>query len=369
MFICILSAIYLFARMSSGAPVVVDDVDSWRLPSCTTMHRAIDVTYKFVKDTMAIWCEEYQVTPEEYANVTEMYLQSVESEDEGNVSDAVDGERGRKRKRTTAVPRSSKENAIIRVTRAMTRAAIDAVDSGPLPGGCVATNGDHSGCITLCDKSIILFVGEENEVVRTDVTNSLILAQLNADKQLITFKAQSATPPDVIDCLKQWFRVFQETFLHMNWVDTGFEVNEARIKGDSLSVDKVLLEVIGAIGNAEEKNKMSKALEVMKKLPSEDERLSLFRRRTVQRDMTQFLVQMVSIDKRGSAMIKSTMIGLTTKQDVTNVLWFQWSDADTQVYKTEHTMMLGAAVFDRIRPTIEAKIQKINESYVNQIPF
>lgn len=228
---------------------------------------------------------------------------------------------------------------------------------------------DKKDKLLLCDNSIILFVGEANEVVRSDVTNSLILAQLNADRQMVAFKQRIGSAPFMIDCLREWFRVFQETFQHMNWVDTGYQVEQAAIEGNALTIEKILLDIIESIGNEEEKSKFKKALSVLKSLPSDDDRMTLFSRRSAERDMSQFLVHIVYIDGRGSATMKSSMIGISTKETVTNALWFEWRDGGTRVYKAEHTMMLGSHAFDRMRPVIAAKIQQINETYVNQIPF
>lgn len=221
----------------------------------------------------------------------------------------------------------------------------------------------------LCDNSIILFVGEQNESVRSDVTNSLILAQLNADKQMLTFKQKVGASIMPASAMEEWMRVFQETFSHIGWVDTGFEVTRAQAAGNDLSMEKILLNVIDAIGNDEEKTTFKKAMAVLKTLPDEDEKISLFRRRTVEKDFTQFLVHLVYIDGRGSATMKTSMLCVSTKQSITNVLWFTWTDTGTQVFKAEHTMMLGARSFDLIRPTIVKKVLQINETYVNSIPF
>lgn len=223
--------------------------------------------------------------------------------------------------------------------------------------------------LLFCDNSIILFVGEKNESVRTDVTNSLILAQLNADKQMLTFKEKVGKSILATAAMEEWMRVFQETFSHMGWVDTGFEVTKASAAGNNLSVEKVLVDIIESIGNDQEKSTFKKAMVALKGLPQEDERMTLFKRRTMERDFTQFLVHLVYIDGRGSAMMKTSMVCVSTKQTITNVLWFTWNDAGTQVFKAEHNMMLGARAFDLIRPAITQRILKINETYVNSIPF
>lgn len=223
--------------------------------------------------------------------------------------------------------------------------------------------------VVLCESSAILFVGEPNAAVQQDVINSMILAHLNAEHKLIDYRTKADLPQDAASSMKYWFQQFQSTFKHMSWVDSGFEVAEAKTSGNDLSVDKVVLDIIDSIGNEEEKNKFKKAMEVMKAMPKSDNRLALFRQKAQQRDMCQFLIHLVFIDKRGSATMKSTIIALSTKLNVTDVLWFRWSDGETKIYKSEHTMILNSHAFDTMRPVIQQKIQKINETFVNKIPL
>lgn len=231
------------------------------------------------------------------------------------------------------------------------------------------TTADKEDKLVLCDHSVVLFVGEANEKVRKDVENSLILAQLNADRRLAEFKQKSGSTVFVAEGIKTWSNTFQETFRHMGWSDIGFQVTEATASGKDLSIDKLLMGVIEAVGNEEEKSKFKKAMSVLKGLPQDDDRLQLFKRRSVGKDLVQFQVHMVFIDKRGAATMKTTCIGISTQEKVTDILWFRWNDSSTQVFNTEHTMILGAQSFENIRDVIEKRILKINETYINDIPF
>lgn len=231
------------------------------------------------------------------------------------------------------------------------------------------TRADKEDKLVLCDHSVVLFAGEPNEKVRQDVQNSLILAQLNADRKLADFKQKSGSTVFVAEGIKTWSNTFQETFRHMGWSDIGFQVTEATASGKDLSIDKLLIGVIEAVGNEEEKSKFKKAMSVLKGLPQDDDRLQLFKRRSVGKDLVQFQVHMVFIDKRGAATMKTTCIGISTKEKVTDVLWFRWNDSSTQVFNTEHTMILGAQSFENVRGVIEKRILKINETYINDIPF
>lgn len=223
--------------------------------------------------------------------------------------------------------------------------------------------------VLLCDKSIILFVGAENESVRSDVSDCLLISQVAADKHLSDYKLRVGNGATYLECLKEWFTKFTLTFKACGWVDTGFSVDEATVKGSDASVDKVLIDIIDSVANEEEKSKCLKAIEALRKLPTEDNRLQLFNQRTIGRDGGQFLIHMIYVDKRGAATMKTTMIGLSTTLTVTNVLWFNWRDGNTKLYKTEHQMMLGPHMYDTMRGVVSARIKAINENYINSIPI
>ena len=172
-----------------------------------------------------------------------------------------------------------------------------------------------------------------------------------------------------MDELKCFFDRFVQVYLHMNWVNTGFEVQEAKVSGNNLSVDKVLLEIVDAIGNEQEKKKLKRAIEALKKIPAEDERIKLWRKSTVESGKGQFLVHVCTIDARGSAIMKTSRIGVSTKEDITDVLFLKWRDDQASVYKAEHTMMLGGHSMDNMREIIQNKIQSVNKTFIESIPF
>lgn len=228
---------------------------------------------------------------------------------------------------------------------------------------------EEKDLLIVCGKSVLLFAGEENEQVRQDVINSMILAQLAADKAVINYKQQHGTGVTVLDELKCFFDTFVQVYLHMNWVNTGYDVQEAKVSGNDLSVDKVLIEIVDAIGNEEEKSKLKKAIKALSLLPTEDERIKLWRKSTIEAGKGQFLVHVCTIDARGSATMKTSMIGVSTKRDITDVLFFKWRQDEASVYKAEHTMMLGGHSIDNMREVIQAKIQQVNKTFIQSIPF
>lgn len=225
--------------------------------------------------------------------------------------------------------------------------------------------------LLFCDKSIVMFVGASNAAVRRDVIDSLVLAQLNADKQLeMRNKARAATTGTFAsDDAKFWFEQLQTTFQHLCWADTQFDMSEVVLTGTNFSMDQILLQVIDSVTNSDEQNKFRHALTILKSLPQDDDRMQLFARRSTQTDLRSFLVHVVYIDGSGSAFMKTTMMALSTKEAVTNVLWFQWQNRDTKVYKVEHNMVLGANAFDGMRDVVRSKVQQINETFVRQLPF
>lgn len=351
--------------MSSATPVPTDAVD-FSIPSTNAILRIFNTMRQTWTDIVDILNEELDVDE----NLVEILKQEADDEHDRIHDDITDGTLNRKRKRqaTDEHPMVTRQTMTKLCNMAATWTKQKNQEMVLLGMDDTVTIDHKQDKMTLCDRSLVLFTGEQNETVRKDVTDSLVLAQLNADKHLTEYKRRNKDATTMM-CLKEWFGKYQETFTHMSWVDTGYEVQEARVEGDGLSVQKVLLDIVESIGNNEEQATFKKAIAALKTMNDKDERLKIFERRTFMQDVTQLLVQFVYIDKRGAATMKSTMLGLSTKQTVANVLWFEWSDSDTAVYKTEHTMMLGPKMFDSLRPTVVAKVAKINATYINDIEF
>lgn len=127
--------------------------------------------------------------------------------------------------------------------------------------------------------------------------------------------------------------------------------------------------MINTIGNEQDKISFRNAMAVLKSIPADDNRLKLFSKRSIVANHTQMMISVVHIDKRGLASMKVGVLAVGKVQNETNVLWFQWKDADVKVYKGDTTVILDSNAFTAMRPVMEQKIQKINESYVNMIPL
>lgn len=355
----------VLVTMSIATPLPNDSVD-FNIPSTNAILRMYNTMKQAWTDIVDILSEELDVDE----NLVDILKQETEEEHDKIQDDLTDGMLGKKRKRQTVEehPMVTRQqvNKLCNLAVSFARQKTTQLTAQGMDD--TMTIDHKQDKMTLCDRSLVLFTGEVNETVRKDVTDSLVLAQLNADKRLAEFKSRNKDATTLM-CLKEWFGKYQETFTHMSWVDTGYQVQEARVDGNGLSVQKVLLDIVESIGNKEEQDTFKKAIAALKGLDQGDNRLQIFEHRTTTHDITQLLVQFVYIDKRGAATMKSTMIGISTKQSMTNVLWFEWSDSDTTVYKTEHTMMLGPNMFDSLRPTVVAKVAKINATYINDIAF
>lgn len=223
--------------------------------------------------------------------------------------------------------------------------------------------------LVLVDKAVLMFDGEPNEQVRKDVVNCLLLAQLNADKKRQIQEENNQSNMTPLQLMRYWMTVFLETMRHLNWVTTNANVDELHCSGTDFTAERILLDMINTIGNEQDKLSFRNAMTVLKAIPQDDNRLKLFSKRSIVANHTQMMVSVVHIDKRGLASMKVGVLAVGKVQNETNVLWFQWKDADVKVYKADTTVILDSNAFTSMRPIMEQKIQKINESYVNMIPL
>lgn len=225
----------------------------------------------------------------------------------------------------------------------------------------------EANTLTICDKSILLFTGKEDDQVRSDVKNSLLLAQLASDSYLRKHIQKDPSSNNTFDNLKIWDSRFKEVFMNCGFAPTASTVDQIQSHGSDASIDKVLLEVVENIGNEEQTKKFKSAIKVLHSLPQDDKRMQLFNNRTTIRDLVQLIVAFCYIDPTGSASLNTALIGISTKDNVGNILWFKWSDMDTKVYKSQYTLYLGHGQHDNIRPAVVRKLKSLNETFVEDI--
>lgn len=231
-----------------------------------------------------------------------------------------------------------------------------------------ATNVKGNEHIVICDKSILLFDGIPNEEVRNDVTNTVLLAQLNADKKLRKeCEGGKLKDAESVERIKYWTKEYIETLRHTFWMSTDAVVDEFQATTQDCSIDKILIEIIESFATGEQKDKVKAAFSILKSLPEDDGKFSVFKKSTVQRDITQVAINMITIDSRGMAQMKTVMLGISTKQKVTNVLWFGWKDQNTKIYKVEQTLNFVHNMYGSLKATLENKLKELNSTYVEYI--
>ena len=97
--------------------------------------------------------------------------------------------------------------------------------------------------LILCDKTILVFTGKDDTQVKTDVQNSMSLAQLNANHKL---KKEKEVKKDMtmIDQMKVYSDVLKDTLMHMKWISVSEMVDQTEMTVKDLSMDKILLQVV-----------------------------------------------------------------------------------------------------------------------------
>lgn len=221
--------------------------------------------------------------------------------------------------------------------------------------------------LVLCDKSVILFTGYNIPQTRLDILNSLVLAQLAADKAVQKKEIEIARQLTGQEKIEEWSLMYKTALNNFRWTTLTHDTDKIHLKGNDFNMEKILMDTIGEMCQDGDKDRLRQALTVLKTLPAEDDKIRLFKRRTMTRDMTSVSVNMVHIDSLGNAVMKMSTFYIGTTQDVTNVLWFNWSDEKTQVWKSKQTMMFSPQLYDKLRPMVDKKILQLNETFINSI--
>jgi hypothetical protein len=192
--------------------------------------------------------------------------------------------------------------------------------------------------------SIVTFAGAVTDQQRQDVLNSMLLAQLAADRK---YDRESA--------LENWFKFYATVFEHLGWALSDTKFNTFDAHGKTLDVDKAVLEVIAAIATSNELAAITAAISAAKGLADKDGRITLFDH-FVSRAKTGAFQVGIAAQNEGSITLKLGAFRYQSMENVTKVLWFKFSTADTEISYTRQGVTLNTEVFALVRDTIRQKL-------------
>lgn len=205
-----------------------------------------------------------------------------------------------------------------------------------------ANDGKQAGYVA--KGSLVSFVAGVSGQSQSDVLNSTLLAQLAADKKFDRFS-------DPIN----WYTFYVEVLGEVGWALQGFSFEKYNASTTSFTVDKAVLEILGAIATGQEELVIAATLEALKGLSNDDGRLSLWNQSITSDKKSNFQVSVCN-ETNGVVAMKNAAFYLSSEDASTSVLWFNFSSSRTEFNKAAQPQTLNADVYGQVRQTIIAKL-------------
>ncbi|MCX2744149.1 hypothetical protein OO013_09745 [Mangrovivirga sp. M17] len=212
----------------------------------------------------------------------------------------------------------------------------------------------------MSNKGLISFVSEVEGQNRKDVLNSVLIAQLAADKQFPV--TDEITPEE----MKNWYKEFNRVMRGVGWTIESEEFSKFESSKSVFEMENVILDILGtAIGGSALKIVM-KTLEAFKKMSDSDNKLIAFEKNTHTMNKGNFQVGLAN-QTNESLSLNLTAFTLSTSKMIKQILFFKSSKDETEVNTYSMKYTLNKEVYEQVRDMIIEKLGSNVQSFVTEI--
>jgi hypothetical protein len=191
------------------------------------------------------------------------------------------------------------------------------------------------------------FSGKVPAELRAPISNSLLLAQLAADK------AASQTQ-DVVG----WYEAYRKVLAQLGWQIHDFEMQAQDVTDQNMSVNKAIIPVITALLGPQVAA-ASIVLSVLKGLNDMDSSspwITLFNQSSQHSSGAKFQLSYVDADANGQPQITLVCLAINATRTITQVLFFKFSSASAQLKRGKTTMSTASGLLEAGKAAIQQRV-------------
>jgi hypothetical protein len=203
--------------------------------------------------------------------------------------------------------------------------------------------------------SLVSFLAGVDRQSQADVLNSMLLAQLAANKK---FDREKDTA--------QWYAFYHDVLENVGWVVQQFAFAKYEVAGTTATVDKVVLDLLTAIGTENGVAVARSTIAALKALGSDDHRLTIFKESSHSAQNGNFQVSNCS-NVGGVLKMSLGAFYFTSKQVDTQILFFGWSTSDTTIYQSGQSIVLDRDVYSQVRQSVVQKLGDHAKTFVDDL--
>lgn len=205
--------------------------------------------------------------------------------------------------------------------------------------------------------SVVSFVANVGSQHREDALNSTLFAQLGANAAWDRY----AEPVN-------WYKKYNEIMENVGWVIQEFSFDKLHSNSASFTVDKVLLELLAALMSEDEARVLEEAINALKALSGDSNTAKIFENSS--HDYKKANAQLgVASDEDGVLVMKMGFFYVSTVQNITRVLWFEFKSGESDMFKAKSSINLNEQVYGQVRQTVIDKLGARAKKYIDDLPL
>ena len=204
-------------------------------------------------------------------------------------------------------------------------------------------------------KSLVSFVSEISEQRRSDVLNSVLLAQLAASKE---FPEEN----QILD----WYKKFIDVLNTTGWVIEGAEFFEFKSDMGIFEVDNVIIDILTVAFGGAFKTIITATLGAIRGLSDTDGKIKVFEKNTHSLSKGAFQIGLAQ-EKSGTVFLQIGTFLLTSENKIKRILFFKSTKDKTELKYCSRTGTLDEEQYAKIRATVSDKLSDKISDFVAEI--
>ena len=199
-------------------------------------------------------------------------------------------------------------------------------------------------------KSLISFVSEVSGQRRNDVLNSVLLAQLAANKKF----------PDEGQIL-DWFREFIKVLNNLGWTIEAAEFSNFQSSTTIFEIENTIIDILTTAFGGTFKAVITKTLEAIKNLSDSNGKIKVFEKNTHSLSKGAFQIGL-AMEENGTVALQLGTFLLTSSNEIKKILFFKSTKDKTRLDYASRKGTLNEEVYEKIRqPVLDKLGGKVSE--------
>ncbi|MBO0935829.1 hypothetical protein J2I47_04645 [Fibrella sp. HMF5335] len=204
-------------------------------------------------------------------------------------------------------------------------------------------------------KSLVSFVSDVNGQRRSDVLNSVLLAQLAANKKF----------PDE-NQLVDWYKTFVNVLMNLGWAIQGAEFATFEANDTVFEAENAIISILSAAFGGSFMVVITKTLDAIKGLSDSNGKITVFEKNTHSLSKGAFQIGLVS-EANGALSLQIGTFLVTSTNEIKKILFFKSTKDTTQLTYCSRTGTLNEDMYATIRTQVQDKLGSKMTEFIAEI--